>query len=169
MPKTLASVKIEDKSGQFSTITFTVNDTLAGFTNLNTIATEMDTLVERIKDVTVGAVRTNTISIKFDEDVAAVPDGSRELKWLVTYRDETQFLDAANLISNPGFGKLFSYEIPTADENLIPLGEEDVDLTEAPWTNFVTAFEQVVRSPFNRSAANPVINVLSIRKVGRNI
>lgn len=169
MPKTTATILVEDKSGQKSTIELTLNDVLGGFTNLNAIAGELDALVDEIKNVTAGAVRYNTISIRFDEDVAAAANGSRELKWLVTYRDDSAFLDAANTISNPGFGRLYSVTIPTVDEGLIPAGQEQVNLTAAPWDAFVADFETVVRAPSNRSAANPVIKVVSIRKVGRNI
>lgn len=169
MPRTTAVIQIDDKSGQSSRVELTLNDTLSGFTNLNAIASELDALVDEIKGITVGAVRYNTISIKFDEDVTAAAGGSRELKWLVTYRDDSPFLDVANTISNPGFGRLYSVTIPTVDETLIPSGSELVDLAAAPWADFVTDFEQVVRAPSNRSAANPVITVVSIRKVGRNI
>lgn len=169
MPRTTATVTIEDKSGQPGKVELTLNDTLAGFTNLNTIASELDALVDEIKGVISGAVRYNTITIRFDEDVTATAGGSRELKWLITYRDDTPFLDAVNTISNPGFGRLYSVTLPTVDEALIPAGSETVNLTAAPWNNFIADFEQVVRAPSNRSAANPVIKVVSIRKVGRNI
>jgi hypothetical protein len=112
--------------------------------------------------------------VKFPESAAAVSDveASREGKWLVTMRDTTQYMDAANLINNPGYNVLFSFEIPTADRTLLPANSDVADLTAGVWPAFVTSIEANVRSPYNRSAGagvTPTQVVVEVQYVGRNL
>lgn len=95
------------------------------------------------------------------------PVAQREFKWVVTYEDVTEFLDApTNAVPNPGYRKPFDVEIPTADvagTTMTP-NTDLVDLTAAPVPNFIIAFEALVKSPYGGSS-----NVLQIRLAGRNV
>lgn len=98
------------------------------------------------------------------------PEANRQSKWLVTYEDTTQWLDApTNTIPNPNYLKLFQTELPTAnlvlrsnnsDVVYVPNGAGNEPLFEA----FVTAFEAVVRSP-----SGGATRVLQMKDVGRSI
>ena len=98
-----------------------------------------------------------------DTDPITEQWAQRESKWLVTYRDVTQFLDVSNTINNVGFGNVYQVEIPTAKLSLLPANTDLIDLTVAPWPDFVTAFEAVQNSP---TGGNEV-EVVSVRHVGR--
>lgn len=79
----------------------------------------------------------------------------REIKWLVRYRDNTS-------------QKLFNLEIPTADLGGVTLlpDSDFADLTASPMSLFVTAFEDLARSPDD---AGHTVTVDSVQVVGRNI
>lgn len=106
---------------------------------------------------TMTAFKTN-ISNNLPED----PNAQVERKWLVTYADDTEFFDLAESIPNEGFGKVFNVEIATADAELLDDNSEFLDLNAGPGAAFVTAFENMARSPYG---GQPV--VLSIELVGR--
>lgn len=86
----------------------------------------------------------------------ASAQAQRELKWLVTYQGDTS-------------QKLFQMEIPTADLGvagiLVP-GTDLADLSQTQMAAFVTAFEQIARTP---DSDLETVTVISIRFVGRNL
>src|SRR5512134_386125 len=78
----------------------------------------------------------------------------RELKWLVTYADDTS-------------GKEYQVEIGTAEPTgRITAGSDYADLAQAEIAAFVTAFEAFARAPDDLTHT---VTVTSIRLVGRNI
>jgi hypothetical protein len=175
MAKALASIVIEDYDGERSSVRPNLQDADAGATNYGSLATDLDEIKDSILTVITGEVRYAQLGVQFPESVAAVTDNqaAREGKWLVTMRDTTQYMDSGNLINNPGYMKLFSFEIPTADRTLLPTNSDTVDLTEATtWAPFVASMEANCRSPYNRSAGagvTPTQVVVEIKYVGRNI
>lgn len=89
---------------------------------------------------------------------------SRTIKWLVSYRDELQWLDGpTNTIPNPGFGKSFTFTIPTADNTLLPSGSDAVDLSQEPWLTLVNQLQASVVSPYGGN-----ISVQRITLTGRS-
>lgn len=109
------------------------------------------------KSDTMTAFKTN-ISNNLPTD----PNAQVERKWLVTYADDTQFFDVLESIPNEGFGKTFQVEIATANAELLTDNAEFLDLSLEVATDFITAFENMARSPYG---GQPV--VLSIELVGR--
>ena len=101
---------------------------------------------------------------------ATDPSADRENKWHVSYEDATQFLDdPLNLVPNPGYRKLFSSEIPTADLSIREDHSETIYTTAGGGlspavTDAVNEFNSSVRSPYGGNAL--VVKVVS---VGRDL
>lgn len=169
---TRAYVTVEDYTGEKTTTQFWVQD--IGAANYGTVTQDIDEVKDAIATMIRGEVRESGFHKSFPESGAAVTDqlAQRETKWLVVYQDTTQFLDAANTIANPGYLKIFTLEVGTANiaGDKIPAGAGDeADLTEATIVApFVTQFEANVRSPYNHTANAPTIVVKKIVHVGRN-
>jgi len=106
--------------------------------------------------------RINPINANWPSDEEA----QREDKWLVTYRDTLEYLDApTNTIPNPGFGKVFNWEIPCADRDAVVMtpGTDTVDFTQAPMSTLITALQSYAHSPYGGS-----VSVQEVVFVGRN-
>jgi hypothetical protein len=118
-------------------------------------------------DMIIGQIRKTTISEQFAESAAAVTDqnAQRERKWIVNYRDVTQFFDGANTINNVGFGNVYSVEVPTAKASLLANNSEVLDLTDTDVAAYVTAFEAIQNSPTGGNETE----VIEIKLVGRNL
>lgn len=171
MALTTGSITIEDYNNEKSVMTFSLQDVDALASNFGSITQDADEVKDAILPLTLGAVRQVTVSAQYPESAAAVTDkqAAREAKWLVTYKDTTQYLGAANTVPNPGFGKLFSFEIPCANRSLLTDNKDELDLDDGPGATAKAALEPNIRSPFNRSAAvTPTNQIVSIRFVGRN-
>lgn len=81
------------------------------------------------------------------------PEAQREKKWLVRYVGDTS-------------GKVYQLEIPTAElagGHLLPMSDF-ADLTETDMAAFVTAFEDIARTPDDDTET---VTVQSIQYVGR--
>jgi hypothetical protein len=166
MPMNTATITVEDYDGEKSRSSFNIGPLTAA--NFTAKRAAIDTLVDAAAAIIVGQIRQVTISEQFAESTSEVAQqmAQRETKWLVTYRDNTQFLDVANTINNVGYGNLYSIEIPAADLDLLDDHEDNlplVGITEVE--DFVTAFEAVQNSP---TGGNEVV-VVSIRHVGRSL
>ena len=166
---TKAFVTIEDYTGEKTTCRFWVQDVSA--LNYDSVTQDIDEVKDAILGVIRGEVRQVGFTKTFPESSVAVADkeAQREEKWMVMYRDTTQFLDAANTIANPGYLKLFSLEVGTADlQKLDATAKDMADLTDAEVAQLVTDFEANIRSPYNNSAQAPTVEVVKIVHVGRN-
>lgn len=167
-------ITIEDYDGEKSSMTINLPDLAALGANMNTLLASLDAVGDAAVTIIAGKIRTRSISTTFPDDAATVTDvqAARESKWLITYADTTPYLAPANAVSNPGFGKLFTCELPTALRSLLAGNSDKLNLDDGGVVeDFVTAFEANVRSPYNRSAAagiTPTIDVREIRFVGRN-
>lgn len=160
-----ATISIEDYDHEKSGTSLNIGP----ITVLNFVAVRdaIDDLKLALPGIIMGEIRQTTIAEKFSESTADVTSqqAQRETKWLVTYRDVTQFLDVANTINNAGYGNLSSVEIPTADLALLSGNSDTLDLTLGAVAAFVTAFEAIQNSP----TGGDEIEVVSIRHVGRNL
>lgn len=167
---TRAYVTVEDYSKEQSTTQFWVQDISS--LNYDSVTQDIDEVKDGIITMIDGEVRVAGYNKTFPESSATVtdPNAQRESKWLITYRDTTQFLDAGNTISNAGYLKLFSAEVGTADKDLLTQeGSDDLDLNDGGVVqSFVGVWEANVRSPYNHTAFAPTIQVERITLVGRN-
>lgn len=160
-----ATFTIQDFDGENSTMSINVGPITAA--NFTAKRDAIDDLKNTIPDITRGEIRQTTISENFSESVAEVTsqEAQRESKWLATLRDVTQFFDVGNTINNPGFGKLFNIEIPTALLTLLSGGSSVLSLAVPAVAAFVTALEAIAHSPTGGNECE----VVTIRHVGRNI
>lgn len=151
---------------------FNVPVILEDGTNLDDVLTAARDVFDKAKEIclfTDYKTRHLNITTRGDQSASTNPLCQRENKWLVTYEDITEFLDAGNTIPNPGYRKLFSLEVPCADLS-IREDNSEVIYTEAGGgvnadvANFVTSLEAAARSPYTGA-----INVLQIHSVGRNL
>lgn len=114
--------------------------------------TAVGNLRAKIGDITLGYFASESLLV--DEttltgDAPTDPLAQRGIKWTVGYIDTTQWANApTNTIPNPGYQKLFTIQIPTADLSLLADGQEDLDLTADPGLAFKTAFDATCRSPY---------------------
>lgn len=167
------TIQIADWDGETSNVQPNLPDATAALANANNLATDLDEIKDAVAALIRGVIRKVVLCFTFPESGAEVTDieASREGKWLVSYRDNTPFLGAANTFPNPGYTKLFSFEIPTADRTLLPDGTDELDLTDGAVAPSVAALEANIRSPYNRNAGGvTVVNVIeSIKYVGRDL
>lgn len=162
-------ITLRDYSNETSTLSINMAQTDAG--NFAAQMTALLALETQVNAITQGAIaRTGVNHVEtFTRDVPTDPAAQRELKWLVSYYDNTEWLDdPANTIPNPSYQKVFQVEIPTArvligDGWLLPQSDR-VDVSVAPWPAFITAFEAVALSPTGGEAL-----VTDVRLIGRNI
>lgn len=124
-------------------------------------------LVAGAQPFILGELRKTNITESFSESADNVTNvyARRETKWLVTFRDNTQYFDVGNTISNPGFGETFNMEYPTGNPNLTVAGGELLDETVTEVQNLITAWEAVVNSP---TGGNECLFVRA-KLVGRNL
>lgn len=165
MAQNSATFTIEDYNGENSNFRMNVGPLTAA--NFTAVRAGLDAVKAALVSdaIILGELRKTTISEQFAEsaDPVASVFAQRESKYLVTYRDVTQFLDGANTINNVGFGNLYSVEIPTANLALLQANEDTIDLADI--ATFVAAFEAVQNSPTGGNETE----VVSIRHVGRNL
>lgn len=135
------------------------------------LLTDIDDYRTAVDAIVVGVIRSDQLTaFKTNLSTAnpASAQAQRERKFMVTYADNLPFFDdPVNAIPNEGFGKIFTYEIPTADfslTGLFPTNTDEVDLAQTEIAAFVTAFEAIARSPYGGT-----VEVLAITGVGRNV
>jgi hypothetical protein len=167
---TRAVFPVVDYDGEQSSTKIWVQDIGAG--NYAAVTQDIDELKDAILTLILGNVLYAGFSKQFPENPAQVTDqdAQREAKWLVTYRDTLQFLDApTNVVANTGYGKVFNVEIPCANLNLLTGNVDSIDLTAGVGLAFKTAFEANARSPYNHTstAASGWVELLEVRHVGR--
>jgi len=94
------------------------------------------------------------------------PNAQRERAFRVFYADTLPFFDdPVNAIPNEGFGKVFHFDVPTANfglADLFPLNTDQADLAQTQIAAFVTALEAMARSPYGGT-----IEVTKIIGVGK--
>lgn len=167
-------ITIQDYGGEKSTSSFWLED--INQTNFLSVTQNLDEIKDAILPTIEGTVLEVGFTKSFPEaaTLPTAPSAQRERKWLVTVRDTTQFLDATHLIANPGYLKVFSFEIGTAElaGHMINNSNDVADLTAAGEMDALRdSIEANMRSPWNHSAGTgvtPTMQVLSIVHVGRS-
>lgn len=152
-PQHYGTLSFVDFSNEKSTMQFyfgpvtalTIADFLADFGDLRA-ATEAITLGALIGDSWVGD------ATKYNNAPPADVNAQRERKFLVSYQGNTTF-------------SKYKMEIPTADlANRLIASTDLVDLTQTEVATWVTAFEDLCKTPEGED-----VTVLEIRAVGRNL
>lgn len=169
MAQNTATFSIEDYDGESGKTSMNIGPlTAANFTAKRAaIDAVKNALTAGATPIILGELRKSTITENFAESAANVTDvyAQRELKWMVTFRDNTQFLDVGNTINNVGFGETFKTEVPTANPNLLLAGSDLIDTGAANVITWITALEAIVNSP---TGGNECLFV-SAQLVGRNL
>lgn len=97
-------------------------------------------------------------------------NAQRERKWLVVYKDTTQYYDSpSTAFPNTGYGKVHTVEVPTADLSLLTAAHSDrLDADDpglpAAITAYITAFEAFQLSPYGGES-----EIIEMVAVGRNL
>lgn len=170
---TIGTVTIEDYDGEVTTTTCHLQNIDQAGTNYGSVAQDLDEIKDSIITVIRGVVRKVTLSKSFPESLAEVTsvEAQRETKWFVTMRDTLAYLDVLNAVPNPGYLKLFSFEIGTANLTFLDAHDEDMDVSQAPGDAFLASMEANTRSPWNNNpetGVTPTQEVVSIIHAGRN-
>ena len=155
---------LTDYNGEVSTTTILVGAVTAA--SLPGLLTDISAMVTAIDNMVLGVRKSDSLrafKTPGSNALASDPNAQVERKWLVTYDDITAFFDdPINSIPNAGFGKVFSIEIGTADASLLADNQEYLALDAGPGLAFVTAFQNMGRTPYGGEP-----RVLTIELVGR--
>ncbi len=166
MPQNSATFSFEDFDTESSNHALNIGPLTA--VNFTAVRDAINDYEGALQGITIGELRKTTINEQFQISNAAVSSANaqRETKWLVAYRDITQFLDVGNTINNVGFGNVYTVEVPTADLSLLTTpGNPELDLSAPAVAAYVTAFEAIQNSPTGGNETQ----VIRITHVGRNL
>lgn len=160
------TLTILDYSKEKSTSRFNTGAVTA--VSLPGLLTQIGALRTAVDGISLGTMARESLQV-FDTPLSNEPpvdkNAQREDKWLITYEDNTQYFDPpTNAIPNEGYKKAFSVEIACPDRTLVVNNTDFADITAAPMSTFVTAFEAMCKSPYGGTA-----HVLSAKYVGRNL
>lgn len=165
------SLKYQDFSKEKSTVTYT-GVQLDG-ANYNAQLVLAHNLRSATNNITLGAMIEETVvseRLASDQPVPTDKSCQRERKWLIAFKDVTQYHDfPLTAFPNTGYGKKFTLDVPTADLELLPAGHSDVidpgaAGLDAAITAYIAAFEAFQRSPYNGA-----VEITEIVAVGRNL
>ena len=173
MPFAKGSISIDDYDAENSRTNVNLQIIDAAYANIGSVTQDLDEIKDAVLTIITGRVRKTFLSISTLEDQAPITNvqAAREGKWLVTYKDTTEFLDALNAINNPGFGQPFKFEIPTADRTKLAANSDFLNIATGVGAAFVAAIEPNIRSPYNQAAeagVTPTNKVLSVQYIGKN-
>lgn len=130
---------------------------------------EVGTIRAAIQDMIRGTIQGESLKV-FDTTLSnarpADAEAGRESKWLVRYEDTLPFFDdPVNAIPNEGFGKVFTFTIPTAMfQGHLLANSDEADPANADVIALTAALEATLRSPYGGT-----ISVLGYTRVGRNL
>lgn len=150
-----AIFQLKDYSDENSSSTIHVGDITA--VSLPGFLTQFGALRTAIEGITLGVVsREQWVGddTLLSSTPPSDPNAQREVKWLVRYTGDTS-------------GKAYQLEIATAElagGHLLP-NSDFADLAETDMAAFVTAFEDIARTPDDDTE---LVTVVSIQFVGRN-
>lgn len=167
-------IVIEDYSGETTRVNVHIPDITA--LNWAGVTQDLDEIADAIASTANPMIRGTVRKVGYTQEwgrdlSTAVTDdeAQREEKWLVVYQDTQEHLDVAGAIDNPGYGKIFSFEIGTAllTDHLVP-GTDLADMENADVAELVSKLEANIASPYNKNGTTHTCRVLKIVHVGRN-
>ena len=170
--KSQARITYVDYTGETSTVNFNNIQNVTEQATGNTLAKaeeKLEALADAIDDIVLGNQVTRYFRIE-DFSTSIPPtdkDAQRERKWLVTCIDDEQTFTSVPPVTNVGYGRRFSFELPCADLSRLPSGggpqSNFLDLSAGVGKAFKDAVEAFVKSPTGGDC-----KVLSVQHVGRN-
>jgi len=164
----LYTIGVKDHSKEVGSSTIHVGSVTA--VSLPGLLSDIDDYKTAFDAIVIGTLKYDMLTA-FKTPISTLtpvdPNAQRERKFLVTYADTQAFFDPpTNAIPNATFGRVFNFEIPTADfelTGLFPTNTDECSLAQTEIAAFVTAFETIARSP-----GGGTVTVLGITGVGRN-
>lgn len=133
------------------------------------LLTQIGAVRAAIANMVLGTISNESLKV-FDTSLSNAPPANelaaREVKWLVRYEDTLPFFDdPVNAIPNAGFGKVFTFTIPTADvAGHLLANSDEADPANADVIALTTALEDIMRSPYGGT-----VGILGYTRVGRNL
>lgn len=157
-------VAIQDYSREWSDMSLNYPNITPA--NLAAAETALAAYVTATTPLTLGSFGKRTLPVVIP--IPSVPptdeNAQREDKWLVGYVDTTQFLDAGNTVSNPGYGRNYTHTIPTANKvGQLQTNSDFANLTTDEWVAWIAMFHANFKSPTGGTPA-----VTYAKFVGRN-
>lgn len=156
-----AYLDVRDYGNEMSRSSFNVIPVTAG--NFTAQAGLLTALVAAYDPISLGTMAGSGMQIITAGSLVAPSDDEAQIEtvWKIIYSDTQAFLDpGTDLIPNPGFGKRFQLDWPTAlfDGMLLP-NTDEADLIGDEMAAFVTAFQAIARSPYGGTVTILSINV----------
>lgn len=171
---TRGQVKMQDWGGEPTSASFYLQD----ISVINYAAVTQD--LDEIKDAMLAFLGGEVLEANFTKVELEAPnpvtniEAQREKKWVLSYRDDTQYLGVGSTFPNPGYRKIFQVEFGTAlltdgtDDFLVP-GTDLANMAITAVSDFVGDILPNIRSPYNhQSAVTPTNTFIEMRYVGRN-
>jgi len=133
-----------------------------------------------LQNIILGEPITETIVLKVKDNStrtkATDVNAQRGKKWLVTFVDVSQYLDApANVVVNPNYLKTSSYELPTADlaargsnQEIIYTKEAGSSFADAAYQAAIDAYVDAAED-VRKSVTGGLIEIVQIESVSRNV
>jgi len=154
------SLTMRDYSKETSTFRVNVGQVTA--LTLPGLLTAVGNLRSATEGITLGIAAAEKMTVfdtKLSGTIPSDKEAQIENKWLATYLDATETLGVG--VPNPGYGKSFRNEIPTADSALVVSNTDFANLDDGGVTEaFKTAFDAVVKSPYGGAA-----NLISLQYI----
>lgn len=159
----------QDYEAETSSFTIRIND-LDNATAPLGVDVAMDLLAVAADGVTLGTLKSRSILFDSEQSNSGVPatQANRELKWLIRAQEQSAVLPFTPI------GKLYHYELPTADDSqplvwtaLTALRQAHSELwnpLHGAWAAFRVAFEANAKGDNRRS-----LIIQDVRLVGRNL
>ena len=148
------SASVLDYSEETSSFNFKIGAITA--LNIAGVLSEIGNWRNALNNIIVGVLKQDTIILDRNNYTNTPPidaNAQIEMKWLLSYEGNTS-------------KKKFRTEIPTADTSKLVPGTDKANLTNVDIAAYITAFEQLAKSPDNDAEG---VNVLDMRLVGRNV
>jgi hypothetical protein len=150
------TITIEDFSREKSTFSYLTPP--VGAASIAGIYTAAETVAAELADIIKGEIRSIQVSSAEKVSITPVTDNTaaRETKYLLSYMDtQAQLGEDPNEYPNPGFGRIFNLEIPTADREFVAEGtlgmpnrEDAVNVADAAVDAFLDALTATMVSPW---------------------
>jgi hypothetical protein len=141
-----------DYSKERSNVRFNITQITAA--NLVAEQGDITDLGTAITGISLNTLARQIVVLSNDELASNYPTdvhAQRENKWLIRYEDTTTH-------------QVYRNEVPGADLTLLATNSDMADLSLTAWTDFITAFEAVVKSPDGNA-----VNFLDAEFVGKRL
>lgn len=151
----------EIATSYFNTVDLTAGNLAAQQTAFTVLQTAIDGITRgALADLALQIITPGSSIVPTDEEVQV------EKTWLILYTDSQQFADPGpDTTPNPGFGKVFQLNWPTAMyDTHLQVASDFADLAETDVAAFVAAFEDIVVSPYGGAVTILSMQVSAARR-----